>query len=277
MLVEIVDQNLRISVALEFDDYAGVFVGLVANVADALKNLLVDELGDTLDQLGAVDAERNLRDDDIFTSTLDLLRAHAGSHSHRAAPRLKIGPDTGASLNEAARRKVRTLDVLHQTFNGDVRIVNLSANPIDGLAKIVRWDVGRHADGNPRATVYQQIGERCRKYNGFGEPLVVVGDEIHRILLEIIEKSPAKRSEPSLGVTHGRRGIAFHRTEVALGIHERVPHGPVLRHVDKRRIDHRLAVRMVVARRITANLRALHGLARRIQAQLVHGIQNAPL
>ena len=36
VFVEIVDYDLRIPVALEFDDYAGVFVGLVANVADAL-------------------------------------------------------------------------------------------------------------------------------------------------------------------------------------------------------------------------------------------------
>ena len=58
-----------------------------------LEDLLVDELGDALDQLGAVDAKRNLRDDNILPSTLDLLRRHAGAHPHRAAPRLEIGPE----------------------------------------------------------------------------------------------------------------------------------------------------------------------------------------
>ena len=67
VLVEIVDQNLRIAVALEFDDHTGAFVRLVTNVADALENFLVDELGDPLDELCAVHAKRNLRDDDIFS------------------------------------------------------------------------------------------------------------------------------------------------------------------------------------------------------------------
>ena len=75
VLVEIVDDDLRIAVALQFDDHAGVFVGFIANIADALEDLLVHELGDALDQLGAIHAKRNLRDDDLLAAALDFFSA----------------------------------------------------------------------------------------------------------------------------------------------------------------------------------------------------------
>ena len=50
VLVEIVDDDLRIRVALEFDDDAGVLVRFVAHVGDFGETFLVDQLGDALDQ-----------------------------------------------------------------------------------------------------------------------------------------------------------------------------------------------------------------------------------
>ena len=80
-----------------------------------------------------------------------------------------------------------------------------------------------------------------------------------------------------LGVTHRRRRIIFHGTEIAFAIHQLFAHRPRLRHVDERGINHRFAVRMVVARSVAANLRALDMLASGKQRQIFHRVKNASL
>ena len=63
--VELVQDDLRVLAALQLDDHPdAVAVRLVAQVRDPLELLLVDELGDPLDQLGLVDLVGDLRDDD---------------------------------------------------------------------------------------------------------------------------------------------------------------------------------------------------------------------
>ena len=70
VLVEIVDDDLRIAVALQFNDHAGVLVGFVANITDALKDFLVHQLGDALHELRAVHVIGNLGDDDLLAAAL---------------------------------------------------------------------------------------------------------------------------------------------------------------------------------------------------------------
>ena len=63
--VELVQDDLGVLAALQLDDDPhAVAVGLVAQVGDPLDLLVVDELGDALDQLGLVDLVGDLRDDD---------------------------------------------------------------------------------------------------------------------------------------------------------------------------------------------------------------------
>ena len=90
VLVEIVDDDLRIAVALQLDDHAGVLVRLVAHVADAGEDLLVHQLRDALDQHRAVHVVRNLGDDDLLAAALHLLDASLAAHAHRAAAGLEV-------------------------------------------------------------------------------------------------------------------------------------------------------------------------------------------
>ena len=91
VLVEIVDQDLRIAVALQLDDHAGVFVRLIAHVADAGEDFLVHQFGDALDQLGAVHVKRNLGDDDLLAPALSPPRSPTrAAHPHRSAAGLKV-------------------------------------------------------------------------------------------------------------------------------------------------------------------------------------------
>ena len=65
--------------------------------------------------------------------------------------------------------------------------------------------------------------------------LVVVRDEIDRVLVHVLHQRRAEMRQARLGVTHGRRRIVFDGAEVALAIDQPFAHRPRLRHVDERR------------------------------------------
>ncbi len=152
----------------------------------------------------------------------------------------------------------------------DIRVVNLRADAVNHFTEIVRRDIGGHADGDARAAVDEQIGKRGGKNDRLGAGLVVIRNEIHRVLVHVLHQRGAEVRHARLGVTHGRGRIAFHGAEVALAIHEPFAHGPRLRHVHERRINHRLAVRMIIAAGVAANLGAFAVLAVRKQREIVH-------
>ena len=74
MLVEIIDDNLGDGVALDLDDHARVFIRFIAHGGDVGDDFLVDQLGDALDQDGAVDVVGNLGDDDLLAAALEFLQ-----------------------------------------------------------------------------------------------------------------------------------------------------------------------------------------------------------
>ena len=73
VLVQVVDDDLRDGLALEFDDDARVLVGLVADGGDVRDDLGVDQFRDALDEHGAVDRVGDLGDDDLLAAAFLLL------------------------------------------------------------------------------------------------------------------------------------------------------------------------------------------------------------
>ena len=176
-------------------------------------------------------------------AALELLDADLAAHLDAAAPGREIFLDDVQSAHHAAGREVRAFDEFHQALDRDVRVVNLRADAVNDFAEIVRRNVRGHADGDARAAVDEQIGKRGGENRRLGAGFVVVGDEIHRVLVHVLHQRRAEMRHARLGVTHGGGRIAFDGTEVALAIHEPFAHGPRLRHVDERRINHRFARR----------------------------------
>ena len=65
VLEELVEHDLRLGAALQLDhDAHAVAVALIADVRDVVDDLVVDQFGDALDQVGLVDLVRNFGDDD---------------------------------------------------------------------------------------------------------------------------------------------------------------------------------------------------------------------
>src|SRR5690606_37184320 len=59
---------------------------------------------------------------------------------------------------------------------------------------------------------------------------IVIGNELDRALVQLVEQYARKWRQPRLGIAHCRRVIAVARPEVALTIDQRVAQGKVLRH-----------------------------------------------
>ena len=281
VLVELVQHDLRDHAALELDhDPHALAIGLVAQVGDLGDLLLVDEVGDLLDQAGVaalLDHEGQLGDDDRLLAVADVLRVGAGAHAHAAAAGLVGLADAADAEDHAAGREVRALDVLHQAGRVDLRIVDVGDRRGDRLAQVVRRDVRRHADGDARGAVDEQVREARREHDRLAVVAVVVRDEVDGVGVEVAQHLARERRQPRLRVPHRGGRVVVDRAEVALAVDERVAHREVLREPDERVVDRRVAVRVVLAHHLADDAGALGVAAVGLQARLVHREQHAPV
>ena len=145
------------------------------------------------------------------------------------------------------------------------------------LLQIMRRYFRRHADRNPRRTVQKHERQLCGKLDGLGKIPVVVGHEVDRPLIELLEKELGDRHEARFRIAHRGLRVAVARAEVSLPGDERVAHGKVLRHAHERVVDRLVAVRMIFAEHVAHDARRLHVLCIPADAHAVHVDENAAL
>src|SRR6185369_15013198 len=126
--------------ALQLDDdtHAGL-VRLVANVGNTLDFLLVDQLGDLLDQRLLVNLIGNRVDDQSLAATLfHVLEVGARTHDDTAAPRAITLTDAHYAVDQRCSREVRRRNVFDQVIDTDRRIFEQSQTAGNDLIQIVR-------------------------------------------------------------------------------------------------------------------------------------------
>ena len=146
----------------------------------------------------------------------------------------------------------------------------------DDLHEVVRGHVGGHADGDARGSVDQQVGERGRQHVRLRELVVVVGDEVHHVFVEMVRQRERCRREAGLRVARRRRAVV-ERSEVAVPVDQRKPQREVLGHADHGIVDGGVTVRVELAHDLAHHAGALDVAAVRPQAHLAHHVQDAPL
>ena len=135
----------------------------------------------------------------------------------------------------------------------------------------------RHAYGDARRAVHEEVRQLRRQHARLHEPFVVVRLEVDGFLVEVLHERHRGCGHARLCVAHRGRRVALDRAEVALLVDEHVARLPVLPEVDERRVDDGLAVRVVVAAGVAADLGALDLLFARRQFEVVHRHEHAAL
>src|SRR5437016_997139 len=277
VLVEVVDHDLWVAVAFQFDNDPRILIGLVTNGANVCQHFFVYQRRDAFNEGCAIDVIWNFSDDDLLPAAFKLFDAGLAAHLHTAATSLEILFDSRHAADDAAGREVRPFYVFHQLLERDFRIVDLCTDSINHFVEIVRRNIGRHTHSDACSAINEQIWKGSRENRRLGACFVIIWDEIDRVLIHVGHQRGAEMRHARFGVTHRSWGIAFDGAEVTLAVDERFTHRPRLGHVDERGIDHRFAVRVIISAGVTANLRAFAVLSSRKKREVMHRIKNSSL
>ncbi len=180
-----------------------------------------------------------------------------------------------SAVDETGGREIRRRHVFDQLLDIQIRILQQREAGIHHLVQIVRRDVGRHAHRDTGRAVDQQVGEARREHQRLVLGAVVVRPEIDRFLVQVGQQFVGDPRHADFGVTHRRRVVAVHRTEVALAVHQRVAQRKVLRHAHDGVVHRGVAVRMVFTDHVADDTRRLLVGLVPVVGQLVHGEQHA--
>ena len=102
------------------------------------------------------------------------------------------------------------------------------------LADVVRRDVRRHADRDPRAAVDEQLRQARRQHDRLFGLTVEVRNEVDGVLVDVRQHVDRGTRQTRFGVPVGRRRIGIDRTEVAVTVDQRIAQREVLRHAHER-------------------------------------------
>mmetsp|Transcript_57652 Transcript_57652/g.135681 ORF Transcript_57652/g.135681 Transcript_57652/m.135681 type:complete len:823 (+) Transcript_57652:883-3351(+) len=298
-----VDQVLllhRAALGLEDDAHRRVLAGLVAHAVQhrqqaglelqllgrqrlfAGLDLGVGELLDLLQHLLRAGAVRQLGDDQLPLATGQVLDLPARPQLEAAAARHIGRANLLRRADElAAAGEVRAGQQLEQRVIGQVLIFQQGHRRRRHLAQVVAGDLGGQADGDAAGAVEQREGQARRQLDGFLGRAVVIGPEVHRALVDLVQHEAGDRGQSRFGVAHRRGAVAVAAAEIAVAVDQRVAQREVLRHAHQRVVDRLVAMRVEAAEHIAHHLGTLDRLGTRVaapaQAQAVHGVEDAAL
>jgi hypothetical protein len=181
----------------------------------ALELLGLHQVLDLLDHLLRADQVRQFGDDDALAARGDVLDPRRRAGAEAAAPG-GVGVADAVQANDlAAGRQVGTGDVAHQVVERRVRVGQQVPGGADDLDEVVRRHVRRHPDGDPAGAVDQQVREGGRQHLRLGQLVVVVGDEVDRVLVEARGHQQCRGVEPCFCVVvdeaAGEEGMVIRR------------------------------------------------------------------
>ncbi len=161
----------------------------VVHVVEQRHFLLLDQLGDALDQLGLLHLIRHLGDHDLVHAARAVFLVPFGANAERAAAGfVGFGHRLGFFDDDPAGREIRALDEFEQGGVARVGILDQCNGRGAEFAQIVRRDGGRHAHGDAVGTIRQQIGEAGRKDDGFFLGAVIGVAKIDGVLVQPLKQ-----------------------------------------------------------------------------------------
>ena len=278
VLVELVEHHVGNRVALQVEhDPQPLPVRLIADFADALNLLLIDEVRRLAHHVRLVDLVGNLLDDDLLLSGPGLFETRLAAHDHATAAGLIGILDAFHSVDDSAGGEVGRLDVLHEPLHRNVGVVDHGDATVHHLSEVVRRHVGGHADRDTGGSIDEQVGNLGREHRGLLQAVVKVVGEVNGLLVEVGEHFLGDLPETGLGVSHGGGVVPVDGTEVSLTIHHRIAHGPVLSKADHGVVHGAVSVRMVLTEHLPHDTGGFLVSPVGQDAQFEHAEQHTPV
>jgi len=235
-------------------------------------------VGDFLDHLRLIDHVGNFSDDDALAAAGRMLDFGLGAHDDAAAAREHGLLDPLVTVDDTARGEVGALDVVQELLARDFGIVDIGTAGVDDLGEVVRSHVGGHTDGDTAGAVDNQQGNLRRQDRRLVNGVVEVERPVDGLLVDVGHHLVGNLAHAGLGITHGRRRIAVHRTEVTLAVDERITHRPLLGQTHHGVVDRTVAVGVELTQHVADDTRRLTRGLVGIEVQLrTHIVEDAPV
>ena len=229
LLKQSVQHYLGISILFQLNyDTHTVTVSLVPQIADTLQPLILYLIGNIADHLPFIYLIRQLSNNNTDAVFIKFFKFRPGANNHLAAAGGVSRTNTAATHNDTAGGEIRAGDMLHQIRHSHFRIIQHTDASIDHFRQVMGRNIGSHANGNTGRTVYQQIGETAGQNTGFFPGFVKVRIPVYCIPVNIPEHFVGHFGKPGFGITVSCRGVAIHRTEVTVAVHQHITHREIL-------------------------------------------------
>ena len=269
-LVEVVEHHVGVGVSFQRDHQVGLAPGrAVVHVGDAVEVAAVHQLLDPPGDGRAAGLVGQFGDDDLHLPAPALLDGGGSPHLD-AAPAGAIGvEDPGPAEDAATGGEVRALHELHEVVGAGPGVVDEVDGGVDDLAEVVRRDAGGHADRDALAAVDQQVREAGRQHRRLLGGVVVVGQHVDGVLVDVRQHLHRQRVQPALGVTLSGRSEVW-GSVVSVEVDQWVAQAERLRHAHQRVVDGRVAVGVVLGHRVAGDAGALDVGPVGAEALLIH-------
>ena len=271
-LIELIEYNVWVGIALQANhDAHSLIVALIVYIGNAVNLLFIYKIGYILDKLGTVYIIRKLGYDNVLVIGLRLNFSLCTNHDSSTTC-FKSLLNTVISVYRTAGGEIGSLDVVHKPLNWKFGVVDQRHCRIQWLGKIVRRHVGSHTYGDTRCSVYEQVGDTCRKHCRLKSWIVIVWLKIDRFRIYVTQHLFAYALESYLGVTHCGRSVTVDGTEVSMTIDQSITHSPILSHSHNRTVYRWVAVRVIFTHNLTYTVGRLLMRMIRCVTHLVHSI-----
>ena len=263
---------------LRLDHDTDVFGQLVPDVTDQRQLLLVEQLGDLLDQARLLHQEGNLGDDDNPGAARTLFLLPSSANTERAATGRVGFSDRLLGIDaDAAGREIRALHPLQQRLGFRVGLLDQMQRGVAEFGGVVRRDRGRHADRNTLRAVGEQVRKAAGQHDRLFRLAVVIGTEFDAVLVDAVEQKPRDVGHARFGVAIGGRIIAVDIAEIALAVDQRVARGEILREAHHGVVDRLVAMRMERAHHVADDFCGFLEAGAGVEPEQAHAVKNAPV
>ena len=147
---QVIQDNIGRGITTHFNNKANSFTRrLITDCCNSFNTFFLGQTNDMFMDLSLINHVRKLSDYNALTTRFCSLNFGTRTKYDRTLTSLIGTVNTGFPHDQTTRWKIRTRENFHQLTCCDLRIVHHQFDSINCLRQIVRWDIGRHTNGNP--------------------------------------------------------------------------------------------------------------------------------